>query len=411
MLGRLVIDTRPLRYPAYRRLWASTVVTSIGSQLTTVAVPKQIYDLTSSSGYVGLAGVFGLVPLVVFGLWGGAIADAVDRRKLLLVTNAGIAVTSLLFWAQAALDNQSVWLVLGLLAVQQGLFAVNMPARSASIPRLIPEALLPSANALGMTVMQFGAVMGPLLAGVMLPVLGLSTLYLVDTLALVATLWAVWRLPPLPPLGERPSRAGLRDIVDGFRYLATRGVLLVSYLADIIAMVAGMPRALFPEMAAHNFGDSGGGALGWLFAGIPVGALLCGLLSGWASRISRQGLAVTVSVCVWGLAIVGFALSPTLPIAVFFLAVGGAADFISMVFRGSMLQAAATDEMRGRMQGVFNVVVAGGPRLADVVHGSAGVVVGATAAAAGGGILTVVLMLAAAVAVPSFLRYRADSAR
>jgi MFS family permease len=411
VLGAVVLDTRPLRVPAYRRLWASTAVTAVGSQLTAVAVPKQVYDLTGSSGYVGLSGAVALAPLLLFGLWGGAVADAVDRRRLLLVTNTGLALTSALLWVQAAVGLGSVWVVLALLGLQQAFFAVNQPTRSASIARLVPLEQLPAAIALGSTVFTFGAVFGPLVAGALLPVVGLSTLYMVDALALCLTLWSVWRLPPLPPLDGARRRAGLRDVVDGFRYLGTRGVLLVSYLADIIAMVAGMPRALFPEMAERSFGDppGGGSALGWLYAAIPLGALLSGLLSGWLSRVPRHGVGVTAAVVAWGLAMVGFGLTPSLPLAAGCLAVGGVADMISMVFRNAILQAAATDEMRGRMQGVFTVVVAGGPRLADLVHGTVAAAVGTRWAAAGGGALVVLLMVLSVVLLPAFWRYRAPS--
>ncbi|WP_237742636.1 MFS transporter [Actinopolymorpha alba] len=407
-LRRIVVDTRPLRIPAYRRLWSSTIVTAVGSQLTAVAVPKQIYDLTGSSAYVGLSGLVALVPLVIFALWGGAIADAVDRRKLLLVTNSGIAVTSVLLWAQAATGQRSVWVLLGLLALQQACAGANQPARSAAIPRLVPAPLLPAANALGSTVFQLGSIIGPLLAGALIPLIGLSTLYLIDAVALTATIWAVWRLPPLPPLNGAPRRAGLRHVVEGFGYLATRRVLLVSFLADVIAMVLGMPRALFPQMAQQTFGDppGGGAALGVLYAAIPVGAVLGGLFSGAFSRIRRHGVAVAGSVCVWGLAIIGFGLSPWLWLAAGFLAVAGVADLVSMVFRGTIMQTAATDEMRGRMQGVFTVVVAGGPRLADLLHGTAGAAVGTSLAVSGGGVLVVVAMLAAVVAFPIFARYR-----
>jgi MFS family permease len=405
------VDTRPLRVPAFRRLWISTAVTAIGSQLTIVAVPKQVYDLTGSSAYVGLTGAVALVPLLVFGLWGGAVADTVDRRKLLLVTNTGIAATSVLLWAQAYFAVNSVWVVLALLGLNQAFFAVNMPTRSAAIARLVPLSLLPSAVALGATMMQFGAVLGPMLAGALLPVLGLSTLYLLDTVALCLALVAVWKLPALPPLNGPSRRAGLRDVLDGFRYLATKKILLASFLVDIIAMVAGMPRALFPEMAERTFGDPTGGgiALGWLYAAIPLGALACGLASGWLSRIGRHGVAVTVSICMWGVAIIGFGLADSLWLAVFFLALGGAADFVSMVFRSAILQTATTDEMRGRLQGVFTVVVAGGPRIADVTHGLAAAGVGTAAAAAGGGVLVIVFVVVAVVLLPAFWRYRAPA--
>ncbi len=412
-LGNVVVDTRPLRVAAFRRLWLSGAVTTVGSQLTAVAVPKQVYDLTGSSAYVGLTGAAALVPLLIFGLWGGAIADTVDRRKVLLVSNTGVALTTLGLWAQAFTGVGSVWLVFGLLALNQAFFAINMPTRMAVIARLVPVELLPSAIALNSTMSTFGLVLGPLAAGAILPVLGLPALYLIDSVALTVTLWAVWRLPALPPLNGPSRRAGLRDVVDGLRYLSTQKILLASFLLDLIAMVAGMPMALFPEMAERTFGDPAGGgpALGWLFAAIPIGSLVCGLVSGWLSRVARHGVAVTIAVCVWGAAVVGFGLSGSLWSAVVFLALGGFADFVSMVYRSAILQTATTDDMRGRLQGVFTVVVAGGPRLANLTHGWTAAAAGTTVAAAGGGVLVVVGTVLAVVLLPAFWRYRAPVSR
>ncbi len=406
-LRRFAVDTAPLRIRPFRRLWTSTVVTAVGSQLTAVAVPLQIYDDTGSSALVGLAGAAALVPLIVFALWGGAVADLMDRRKLLLFSNAGIAVTSLLFWAQAATGMRSVTVLLVLLALQQALFGINQPTRTASVARLVPAEQLPSATALTSTVAQFGQIAGPLLAGALVPVLGLPVLYLCDSLALVVALWAVWRLPSLPPLKVAARRAGFADIVDGFRYLVRKRLLLVSFLADVIAMVLGMPRALFPQMAQLDFGgpEGGGTALGVLYAALPVGALLCGLLSGLYSRVHRHGVMVVLAVSVWGLSVAGFGLSGPLWLAAVMLALAGAADMVSMVFRGAILQSAATDEMRGRMQGVFTVVVAGGPRLADLLHGTIGAAAGTRHTVVGGGLLVVAATLALAFAVPAFWRY------
>ncbi|MEV7739819.1 MFS transporter [Streptomyces sp. NPDC088921] len=405
---RWAMDTRPLRIPAYRRLWSSTIVTAVGSQLTAVAVPKQIYDITGSSAWVGAASMAGLLPLIVFALWGGAVADSMDRRKLLLITNTGIAVTSVLFWLQAVSGLDSVAALMVLLAVQQAFWGLNSPARNASIARLVPEDQLPAANALGSTVMQTGQVMGPLLAGVLIPVIGLPELYLIDALALCVTVWAVYQLPSLPPLAAAAARrAGVREIAEGFRYISAHKVLLLSFLADIIAMVFGMPRALFPQLASETYASYDEGlALGLLFAAIPIGAVVGGLFSGVFSRARRHGWMVIGAVVAWGVAITGFGLSGSLWLAVVFLAAAGVADMVSMVFRGAILLSAATDEMRGRMQGVFTVVVAGGPRLADVLHGTAGSAFGARPAVAGGGILVVAVMLILALAVPALRRYR-----
>jgi len=413
----LFADTTPLRNAHFRRLWTANMITVVGAQLTVVAVPAQIYSETGSSAYVGLTGLFGLVPLVVFGLWGGALADVMDRRTLLIVTTVGLIATSAGFWVQAALGAGNVWLLLGLFSVQQAFFAINQPTRSAILPKLLPDAELPAANSLNMTVLQAGAIAGPLVGGALIPVIGFSWLYLVDTLTLFATLGAVVRLPKLPVEGAAGT-PGLRSVLEGLAYLRGHPVLMMSFVVDLIAMVFGMPRALFPEIAHLDFsGPSEGGiAFALLFAAIPIGAVIGGVFSGWVSRVKRQGLAVVVCIVVWGLAVAGFggavALADTgaqtfmLALAVLLLVVAGAADMASAAFRMSMLQASASDAVRGRLQGVFIVVVAGGPRIADVAHGGAAVVVGTAATAAGGGVLVVLLVIVAAFVVPSFIRYQ-----
>lgn len=417
-------DTRPLQDPHFRRLWLANIVTVVGAQLTVVAVPAQIYAQTGSSAYVGLTGVFGLVPLVVFGLWGGALADVLDRRTLLVCTTVGLIATSALFWLLAMTGSADIWLLLGLFSVQQAFFAVNQPTRSAVLPRLLPHSLLPAANSLNMTVMQAGAIGGPLIAGALIPVFGFPWLYFIDTLTLLPTLGAVLALPRLPIEGVTGT-LGLRAVVDGLAYLKGHPVLLMSFLVDLIAMAFGMPRALFPEMAHVDFGGPSGGGLAFavLFAGIPAGAVIGGVLSGWVSRVERQGVAVLVSVVAWGLAIVGFGVAvavagrsgpgwqgPLLAVAVLMLVLGGAADMASAAFRTSMLQSAASDAVRGRLQGIFTVVVAGGPRVADVAHGAVATGIGAAATAAGGGVLVVAATVLAAVALPAFVRYRVVTA-
>jgi MFS family permease len=415
---RFFADTTPLRSPDFRRLWLAGIVTVIGANLTIFAVPVQLYALTQSSAYVGLSGLFALVPLVVFGLWGGAWADAMDRRLLLIIASCGLALASVLLWLQAALDVGNVWLVLSLLAVQQAFYAVNSPTRSAAIPRMIPSDQLAAANSLNMTVTQFGAIVGPLLAGVMLKWVDLSTLYAIDALACLAGVWATVRLAPIPPSNSGGATGfGPRAVLDGFRHLAGSQVVLMSFVVDLIAMIFGMPRALFPQIAHESFGGpiDGGTTMALLAASMSAGAVAGGVFSGWLPRIRRQGLAVVVSIVVWGVAMVGFGLATGLAtgqpglvlwIAVAFLALGGAADMVSAAFRSTILQQVASDDLRGRMQGVFTVVVAGGPRLADLTHGGAAAVVGTTAAAAGGGALVVVAVVVAALLAPAFIRYR-----
>ena len=417
-MRRFFADTTPLRTPDFRRLWLAGIVTVIGGNLTIFAVPVQLYALTQNSAYVGLSGLFALVPLIVFGLLGGAWADAMDRRLLLIIASIGLAFSSVLLWLQAALTLNNVWVVLCLLSVQQAFYAINSPTRSAAIPRMLPGDQLAAANSLNFTVFQFGAIVGPLLAGVMLRWVDLSTLYLIDAITCVAPLWVTFRLAPMPPTnGGRSSGYGLTAVLDGFRYLAGNQVVLMSFVVDLIAMILGMPRALFPQMAHQSFGGpvEGGTTMALLAAAMSAGAVAGGVFSGWFPRIKRQGLAVVVSIVVWGGAMIGFGLAggfahghagAMLWIALAFLAVGGAADMVSAAFRSTILQQVASDELRGRLQGVFTVVVAGGPRLADAVHGAAAAAVGTTVAAAGGGALVVVGVVVAALVVPAFVRYQ-----
>ncbi|HTI77487.1 MAG TPA: MFS transporter [Mycobacterium sp.] len=420
-MRKFFADTTPLRTPDFRRLWLSGIVTVIGGNLTIFAVPVQLYALTQNSAYVGLSGLFALVPLIVFGLLGGAWADAMDRRKLLIIASIGLALSSVLLWVQAALTLNNVWVVLCLLSVQQAFYAINSPTRSAAIPRMIPADQLAAANSLNFSVFSFGAIVGPLLAGVMLHWVDLSTLYLIDAITCIVPIWATFRLAPMPPSNGGNSASGLfgavRSVIDGFRYLAGNQVVLMSFVVDLIAMILGMPRALFPQMAHESFGGpvEGGTTMALLAAAMSAGAVAGGVFSGWFPRIKRQGLAVVISIVVWGAAMIGFGVAGGLAdghtgallwIALVFLAIGGAADMVSAAFRSTILQQVASDDLRGRLQGVFTVVVAGGPRLADAVHGAAAAAVGTTVAAAGGGGLVVVGVLVAAAAVPAFVRYR-----
>ena len=420
-LRGLVADTRPLQTPAFSRIFYANIVTVIGAQLTVVAVPAQIFAITQSSAYVGLTGLFGLVPLVVFGLYGGALADHMNRRTLLILTTVGIIATSAAFFVQAALALNNVWVLLTIFALQQTFFAINQPARSSILPKLLPLDQLPAAQALSMTVMSFGAIAGPLVGGALIPVLGFSVLYLIDALCLFATLYAVVKLPSLPvdnPVGS----PGLRSVLDGFAYLRGRTVLLMSFVVDLIAMIFGMARALFPQIAHETFGGppDGGTAFALLYAAMPAGVLLGGVFSGWVARVRRTGRAVIWAILVWGAAMAVFGLAvglaapgflvPMLLLALVAQVVGGAADMASSAFRNAILLGAAEDSVRGRLQGIFIVVVAGGPRIADVLHGFAADAVGPAWAAGGGGVLVILLLLIVTAAAPAFGRFRLGDA-
>ncbi|QFG21905.1 MFS transporter [Actinomadura sp. WMMB 499] len=400
---RVAIDTRPLGHPAYRRLWLGQGVSFIGFQVTSVAVPVQVYDMTGSSFWVGALGFVNLVPLIVFGLWGGAVADHMDRRRLLFAASCVMWAATLLLFVQALLGLDNLWLLMAVVAVQAMGFAVSSPTRSAIIPRLMERSLIPAANTLNFTVMQGGAFLGPLLAGVILASWNYAAAYALDAVLFTFVLYAALRLPPVPPLGDLAGTPGLRSVIDGLRFLATQPVLLMSFVVDIIAMGVAMPRALFPEVADARFG--GEGAVGWLFAAIALGAVAGGLLSGWVGRVRRQGAALVASIVVWGLAVAAAGLAHSLWLAVVLLALGGVADLISSVFRQTILQTYAPDHMRGRLQGVFTVVVAGGPRLGDVRAGATATVTGATVSWVGGGVACAILVIVVGLAVPALLRY------
>ncbi|MGY1689107.1 MFS transporter [Geodermatophilus sp. SYSU D01105] len=405
------IDTTPLRNPHYRRLFWGVAATMMGQQMTLVAVPYQVYDLTGSSLLVGVTSMVALVPLIVFGLLGGAIADAMDRRRLMLVTGAGSAVTSALLAVQALLPGGgNLWLLWVLTACVSGFTAVNQPARSAVIPALVGPEGVPAANALAMTVRQVGVIAGPLLAGVLIGFGELFLTYAVDALGFLVAVLLLRGLPHLPPgrdAGPLRLGAAVRGVGEGFAFLRTQPVLLMTFVVDVIAMLFAWPQAVFPELSEGRYAGSPN-SLGWLFAGVSIGALVMGLTSGWVTRVDRQGAVVLGAVAVWGVAIIGFGFAPTLWLAVLCLAVAGAGDMVSAVLRSSMLQLAAPDHMRGRMQGVFIVVVTGGPRLGDLRAGAIASAAGVSAAMVSGGVVVVVAMLLVALVVPSFWHFRAS---
>jgi MFS family permease len=353
-----------------------------------------------------MLGAVGLVPLIVFGLWGGAVADAIDRRRLLLIGSVLLWSCTLGLWAQSAAGLNNLAVLLVLVAVQSAGFAVASSTRGAVIPRLIPTEEVAAANTLGFTTSNVGTFAGPLVAAAVITHFSLSTAYAADAVLFTAALYAAFRLPALPPTNRGGGPPGLRSVIDGLAFIVTRPVLLMSFLVDIAAMVIAMPRALFPARAETLGGDS---AVGWLFASLAIGAVVAGATSGWIGRVRRQGVALVVAIVVWGLAVAASGLVHQLWLVVALLAVGGAADLVSAVYRQTILQTYAPDEMRGRMQGVFIVVVAGGPRLGDVRAGTAAAIVGTKASWVGGGLACAALVLIA-LAVPAFRNYDASAA-
>jgi len=405
-------DLTPLRVSAdFRRLVFAHGVSNIGQQMTAVAVGIQVYALTHSSFAVGLVGLFQLVPLIGLGLYGGALSDTHDRRRIGLLAAVGLTACSVALYVAAVLNLGSVALLYAVVAIQSGFFAVGNPARGAIVPRLIQGELLPAANAVSILSWGIGFSIGPLLGGALIAITGgVSVAYAVDMIAFLSVVYAMFRLPAMPPIGGAPVRQGWSAVRDGLEFLRGKHNLQMSFYVDIAAMVFGMPRALFPAIGAAMYPDDlrmAATAVGVLAAAPAIGAVLAGVFSGPVGRVRRQGLAIVVSITVWGLAIAAFGFAHTLPLAALFLAIAGGADNVSAVFRSTMLQAATPDEYRGRLQGIFTVVVAGGPRLGDVESGSVAAIFGETISVVSGGLACIVALGALVAAFPAFLRYDA----
>jgi hypothetical protein len=409
-LGRLLTDVRPLQVSRdYRRLWFGNTVSQLGQQMTQVTIAIQVYALTHSTFAVGVVGIFALVPLVGFGLYGGAFADAFDRRKLALVASLGLWALSFVLVAQAVLDLRWVWLLYVVVALQSACFAVNNPTRSAIIPRLIPKEHLPAANALNMASFNLGFTVGPLLGALAIGAVGYGFAYTIDTVTFTAALYALFRLPPIPPQpleGEAPTRPGLKSVIEGFRFLRSARNVRMTFILDLCAMVLAQPRALFPAVAGSFYGR-GVAAVGLLQAAPAIGSLIAFAFSGWVSKIRRQGVAIAICVILYGASVAAFGFTRTLWVGVLFLAMSGAADMVSAAYRSTILQVAAPDNLRGRLQGVFTVVVAGGPRMGDFVAGSTAALTTPTIALAAGGLACILGVMIAMARERSFASYDA----
>jgi MFS family permease len=403
---RAALDTRPLFLPVYRRILIGQGASLIGTMVTQVAVAVQIYSLSHSSLYVGLAGLAGFVPIVVFGLYGGAVADAVDRRLLSLWSSLVTWAVTVALLAQTLLGVGSVPFILGLVAVQGAGFAISSSTRGAIVPRIVPPDMVAAANTLSFTVGNVGQILGPLAAGVLVAFPhGFAYAYAADALLFTTSLYSTYRLPPIKPTG-RPARSAILAVFDGLRFIGGKPVLLMSFAVDIAAMTLAMPNALFPQAAEEHFH----GGIGLLYSSVAIGSVLAGLFSGWIGRVRRQGVALTFAVVGWATAMALAGLAHALWLAVVLLAVAGAADLVSAVYRQTILQTYAPDEMRGRMQGVFTVVVSGGPRLGDLRAGAMAATTTLTVAWSGSALVCVVLVLVGAAAVRPFWRYTAGQA-
>jgi MFS family permease len=405
-LRRLAIDLGPLRrYPAFRRLFIGQTVSTFGSEIAAVAAPFQLYQLTHSTLQVGLISLCELFPLLTLTIVGGAIADAVDRRRLLFVTEILLALVAVGFAVNASLAEPRVWAIYVLVTLAMSFFSLGAGGMNSVIPRLVEHHELAAANVIENVYGSTTNVAGPALGGVLIAVLGLRGAYLLDAATFAASLWSVWRLPPLPPAhdAERPSP---RTIAEGFRFVRRTKVLLGMFLVDSNAMVFGMPRALFPALAIHRFGG-GAGILGLMYAAPYAGAFLFSVLSGWIPHVRRQGLIVAVAAALWGVAITAFGFAESLWLALLLLAVAGAADNVSAVLRGTILWTVTPDQLRGRVSGIEFAQVAATPALGNVEAGLVASLTSLRFSIVSGGLFCVAGTVLIALAVPAFTRYDA----
>jgi len=387
---RLFVDTSPLRHHRdYRLLWSGQVVSGIGNQVTRIALPYQVYVLTGSVVAIGLLTLVQLIPILVFSLGGGAVADAVDRRRLLIVTQLGMAACSLALVALALQGAPPLWAILVVAFVAAGVGSIDQPARSASIPRLVSAERLPAAIALNQLNFQAASIVGPALGGVLIATIGLAGAYAFDVVSFAASLVALALIAPIPPIGV-VTRPGLAAIRAGLRFATRRRVILSTFAIDLVAMVFGMPTALFPPLALDVF-KTGAVGVGLMAAAPGVGAFVGAFVSGWVPRVRHAGRAVVWAVVVWGLAIAGFGLATfSFPLALLFLAIAGGADVLSAVFRSTIVQLETPDELRGRVTSIHILVVTSGPRLGDLEAATVAALTGPQFAVVSGGILVLV---------------------
>lgn len=384
-------------------MFGAQLISTVGSQVTLVALFFQVYELTDSTLKVGLLGLVMVLPTLCLALLGGAIADSMDRRKLLVVVQVAMAAVSLTLAWLATLDDPPLWALYVLAAAASSFAAIDGPARTAVIPMLVDAATLRSAVQLREVLTQSGRTFGPILGGVLIAQVSLPAAYLLDTATFVVAFVIFLGLPPLVP--ETRRRFELSSITEGIRFVRERPVLASTFWADLVAMVLGQQRALFPAYAATAFG---GGAMtfGLLVASPSAGAMVGLLFMGLFRNVEREGMAVLVSVAAWGAFIALFSMSPWLWLAMTFLALAGAADMVSAIFRQTILLATVPDELRGRLGAVHIMVVTGGPPIGDMVSGSAGEAFGIRTSSLVGGLGVVAGMFVLARRVPEFARWR-----
>ena len=399
----MFLDLSPLRrHRDFRLVFVGQLVSAFGGFLTYVALPVQIYELTKSSWAVGMVGTVQLVPLAVTALWGGAVADAIDRRKLLLWSEALLMAASLTLTVNSTLAQPSVVLLFLVAAFMSGVNGFHRPALESLTQKLVPVSDLAAVSALSSLRSTGAAIAGPALAGVCIATLGLPFTFGADALSFAASLIALWLIRAMPP-AENAPRADLSSIAAGLKYAASRPELIGTYVVDIVAMTFAMPVAVFPALADRFGGPS---ATGYLYSAMSVGGLLITLFSGWTRNVERRGAAVVIAAALWGVAIVGLGFAHSLPIALLALACAGAADMVSGLFRMTIWNETIPSELRGRMAGIEQLSYMSGPRLGNARAGFMAERFGLFRSIRWGGYVCTACVLACIPLLPAFWRYR-----
>ncbi len=407
MARRILVDPAPLvESRDFRLLFIGQLISTVGAQLTVVAIPFQIYAETHSSFQVGAISIVQLVPLVIGSLVGGSVGDAADRRLLLLVSSVALALSSGALALNAMAAHPALWALYAISAVAAGLTGFANPARNSIVPHLVGHDNLVAALSFLQVLYQVGSVAGPAVAGVLIGHTGVAWVYGIDAITYLAVMLTTAMMRPIPP-APGAARPGLRSVVDGIRFLRGRQVMQGAYLIDINAMVFGMPRALFPAIGLTVL-HGGPSVVGYLFAAPGIGALLGALTTGWVNAIDRRGRAVIVAVIIWGIAITGFGFSRVLWLTMVLLAVAGWADVISAVLRNTILQTTVSEQFRSRIIAIQLAVVQGGPRVGDLESGGVASLAGTQFSVVSGGIACVIGAVVMTFAMPMFARHRAS---
>ncbi|MER6469591.1 MFS transporter [Streptomyces collinus] len=400
----LLPDLAPWKASAdFRRLWASGLISNFGSFLTFVALPVQLKDLTGSAAAVGAVGAVELIPLIVFGLYGGALADALDKRRLIVWTEAGQGLLSAVLLVNALLPGPTVWPLYVVAALSSALVSVQRPALDSLLPRIVAHEHLPAAASLNSFRWTVGGVAGPAVAGVVVAYAGLGWAYAADLLTFAVSLAFVVRIAP-SPASQEAARPDLRAVVEGARYAWSRKELLGTYAVDLAAMFLAMPLAVLPFLADELHAAW---SLGLMYATFPLGALLVSATSGWTSRVHRHGRTVVLSAALWGLAVTAAGLVGDVWLVLLFLTVAGACDMVSGIFRGAMWNQTIPDELRGRLAGIELLSYSVGPQLGQVRSGGVAAWAGVRTSVWSGGALCVGAMGLLALCLPGLMAYDA----